>query len=184
MTTKKIWILAVLFGTFMSLFVYVLTASSDNSSDVTTYSELETDEIEATLIEENNKEMLEIESGKRAITIPVDEVQSVAGLITPGSYVDVISILPIPVGEETTSRILLHGVKVLAVDKTVVVEEDQQNVPYDKITLEVTPEEGVTLAFAKEAGVITLMLIGVDDEGKDQLVEVSFEDLVKGKVPK
>src|SRR2546427_27096 len=59
-----------------------------------------------------------LEDGKRAVTVRVDDVRGVAGFVPPGDFVDVVLI-----GEdaaankrESYSEILLHHVKVLAID--------------------------------------------------------------------
>ncbi|MBU9721318.1 MULTISPECIES: Flp pilus assembly protein CpaB [Bacillaceae] len=182
MNTKKIWMLAIIFGMIMSLFVYILAANpGDTNQTVNTTTIVE--EAEAVSDVEHGH-TIEIESGKRAISISVTEVQNVSGFVTPGSYVDVVAILPIPVSEITSSQILLQGIKVLAVGKTFNDEQYELNQLNEMVTLEVTPEQGTSLAFAKEIGSITLMLRGEEDKEVSSNVQISLEELIKGKMPK
>jgi pilus assembly protein CpaB len=185
MNTKKIWMLAIIFGTVMSIFFYIMTSNNSNANltvSAKTSSEEENDKTD--LNDSTNVNVLNIKEGKRAISIAVNEVQSVSGFVRPGSYVDIVSILPVPVGKETSSKILLSNVKVLAAGKTFVQEESENQEPYQMVTLEVSPTEGASLAFAKEIGVVTLMLRGEEDQESVPKVTIPFEQLTKGTMPK
>ncbi|OIJ11054.1 Flp pilus assembly protein CpaB [Anaerobacillus alkalilacustris] len=183
MNTKKIWILAIFFGLLMSILVYTLTSSNGNANQTLNEPQLNEQEInDQEDLGMTEKFFFEIQPGKRAISIAVNEVQSVSRFVKPGSYVDVVAILPFPIGEHTSARILLDDIKVLAVGKTFQIENDERNEVYEMVTLEVTPEEGTALAFAKEIGVVTLMLRGADEQETSIRTKISFEDLVKGKM--
>ncbi|WP_102348660.1 Flp pilus assembly protein CpaB [Bacillus sp. Marseille-P3661] len=164
MNTKKIWLLAILFGLTMSAIFYIVTTNTGNTTQ--TVMAKSPDPEEDTLEEENvlpTNPTLEIANGKRAISIAVDEVQSVSGFVRPGSIVDIIAILPSPTGDQKSSEILLENIKVLAVGKTLVSSEGENQEPYQMITVEVNPTEGVSLAHAKDVGTVILMLKGTKE---------------------
>jgi Flp pilus assembly protein CpaB len=59
-----------------------------------------------------------LQPGKRAVTVRVDDVRGVAGFVLPGDFVDVVLISEDPAAKrESYSEILLHYVKVLAIDQ-------------------------------------------------------------------
>jgi pilus assembly protein CpaB len=70
-----------------------------------------------------------LEEGKRAVTVRVDDVRGVAGFILPGDSVDVVLISEDPAFQrEGYSDILLHHVKVLAIDQLVAERPEQPTV--------------------------------------------------------
>jgi pilus assembly protein CpaB len=186
MNVKKIWVLAIIFGMVMSVFFYMITANNSKTNVKVASSNEVTAETPKTepKQEELDPTKLPIEAGKRAISMAVNEVQSVSGFISPGSYVDVIAVLPLPANEKTASQIFLENIKVLAVGKTIVLQEGEAQEPYQMVTLEVSPSEGATLAMAKEIGVITLMLRGNDDHKLTPDISTSLQQLIEGKMSK
>src|SRR5260370_209193 len=68
-----------------------------------------------------------LDEGKRAVTLRVDDVRGVAGLILPGAFLDVVLIAQDrPPRRENYSEILLQHLKVLAVDQ---VSSERQGQP-------------------------------------------------------
>lgn len=175
--TKKIWILAITFGFMTTVLFYMLTSTNGNI-DQKASPPPPVEEEEETNHEGNT---LPIEAGKRAISLAVDDVQSVSGFVRPGSYVDVIAVLPVE--EARQPQIILKNIEVLAVGKTINDEETETQEPYQMVTLEVTPSEGATLAVAKDVGVLTLMLRGNEEETTSSNVKISVEQLTKGTMP-
>lgn len=111
--------------------------------------------------------------GKRAITISVDNVSALAGMIKAGDYVDVIALLPVPTPSaegKTTSQMavlpLFQNVLVLAVgqETSVMAKEEPRYKKEEKkevsplITLALTPQEANLIAFVQEQGKIRLVL--------------------------
>lgn len=150
MNTRKIWILAIIFGLLMSILFIALTTQNGGKDSSEQSEEIPTEEIQEDKPPNN---LLGLGKGKRAISIPIDEVRSVSGFIRPGSYVDIISI-----PDEGKSQILLENVKVLAVDTQIEAGEEENQDPYSTITFELEPSDGLILATANENGLITLML--------------------------
>jgi pilus assembly protein CpaB len=101
-----------------------------------------------------------IEPGKRAVTVRVDDVRGVAGFVMPGDRIDVVLTRTERKGPDRTdsySDVLLHNVKVLAIDQ--LANERQEKAQVAKaVTLEVTAEQGQKLILAGGAGTLSLIL--------------------------
>jgi pilus assembly protein CpaB len=101
-----------------------------------------------------------IPPGKRAVSVKVNEVISVAGYVLPGTFVDVLATAS-PSGrpEEMTSKIVLSQVQVLTAGTRL--EQNQQDgkpMQVTVVTLLVTPDEAERLALASTEGQINLAL--------------------------
>ncbi len=114
----------------------------------------------------------------RAMTVKVDETSGVAGFVVPENRVDVL--LTVDKGEyhkDPLSRVLLQNLRVLGTGQRI------ENRPGDKpqivptVTLEVSPTEGERLALAAQAGRISLVLRGQDDNQLVLTQGVSAENL-------
>ncbi|HUY41903.1 MAG TPA: Flp pilus assembly protein CpaB [Candidatus Dormibacteraeota bacterium] len=99
---------------------------------------------------------LHLMRGYRAISIPVDEVRDVSGLVEPGDKVDVIAVPPRVGAAQPTASIILHDVTVFAVGGELAPSapstptpgsQPVPNVPRS-VTLEVTPNQADLLAMA------------------------------------
>ncbi|HEY9085977.1 MAG TPA: Flp pilus assembly protein CpaB [Candidatus Tyrphobacter sp.] len=110
---------------------------------------------------------LHLMRGMRAISIPVDEVRDVSGLVVPGDKVDVIAVPP-RIGSGTpTASIILRDITVFAVGGAVAPEvagtppppgtPPTPNVPRS-VTLEVTPAQADLLAMADLNATLRLAL--------------------------
>lgn len=114
-----------------------------------------------------------IETGKRAISVRVNDVVGVAGFALPGSYVDVL-VSAKDEANQPFSTTVLTRVKVLAAAQET--ESDQgQTRPKPKVvnavTLELTPTEAEKLDLARSIGALSLVLrndsdtVAVDSAG-------------------
>lgn len=138
--------------------------------------------------------------GKRAITISVDNISALLGMIKPGDYVDVIALLPVPVqspeGQQTTQAAvipLFQNVLVLAIGQELggapreegggryKKEEAQQ--PSTLITLALTPQEAGLIAFVQEQGKIRLTLRSPTDAKIEPVQPASWETLFQYIMP-
>jgi len=114
-------------------------------------------------------------SGKRAITIPVDNIASVGGMVKPGDSVDIISLLSISSaqtgsGSKKKKEVivpLFQNVSILAVGDETTAEEpsvDEKGKAKSKassaktVTLALTPQEANIIAFVQEQGKLRLVL--------------------------
>jgi pilus assembly protein CpaB len=97
-----------------------------------------------------------IPEGMRALSVSVNEVVSVAGFVTPGTMVDVITTGPTKEGQNIT-RTVLENVRVLAANQRV---ESQNGKPVGVtvMTLLVSPSDAARLAMASSSGKIQLAL--------------------------
>lgn len=109
--------------------------------------------------------------GSRAVTVPVDQVSSQAGLVRPGDRVDLMLAEERLEGAErcVVVRSLLEAVHVLATGQATrdalppgeaAVDLDTS---YSTITLDVTPEQAQQLAVGLRMGELIPMLRGADD---------------------
>lgn len=115
-----------------------------------------------------------VPSGKRAVTVPVDEVSGIAGLIKPGDRLDVAATISIPEGEREVpfSVIVLQDIKVLAVGKNM----EEKDTPETKtVTLAVTVEESRSLILASQKGNIRLMMRSHSDNSTVNTVPFKAE---------
>ncbi len=125
--------------------------------------------------------------GLRAVTIPVDQVSGVGGLIRPGDYVDVIGTFNMaeetqggnrPVGAITAQRTrtvyMMQAVKVIALDNrtiNVAIHSRRPTAQYRTVTLELRPEDAVRLINARAQGQVQLIL----RQSGDVQIEAGFD---------
>ena len=102
--------------------------------------------------------------GKRAVTVMIDSLAAVGGLINAGDFVDVIAQLNVPFQEpdkKTVTAMIFQGLQVLAINTN---EDDpgaydvQQAASSLKITFAVDPQEAGLLTFASKNGSLELAL--------------------------
>jgi pilus assembly protein CpaB len=95
---------------------------------------------------------------QRAVTVKVDEASGVAGFLTPGNRVDVVVVMDKEEWKKyPLAKILFQDLKVLGTDQK-----------KQTVTLAVTPQEGVDLTWASQAGRISLVLRDSDEKLADK----------------
>jgi pilus assembly protein CpaB len=109
-----------------------------------------------------------IPENMRAAAVRVDDVVGVAGFIHPEDRVDVIVTMRPEQGGETSSKVILQNVRVLAVGKEIEVEDGSRNkaLPVTVATLLVTTEQSEMLALASAQGKLLLTLRRWADQGE------------------
>ncbi|AZU63886.1 Flp pilus assembly protein CpaB [Neobacillus mesonae] len=202
MNTKKIWLVSLVLGLAVAGFVYIsVFAKNTSSTPVNASASQETkeekekkaaEELEKAKKSEKEKALqrdfanpiVDVEKGKRAISIKVGLETGVSGYVAPNSMVDVVAY-------ETTKDekkdkkflsavLVLENVKVLSSGKSSDPKESALN--YETVTLEVTPEQGVMLSLAsRDKNGFYLMLRNSEDAktGKEwykQTREIIKED--------
>ena len=122
-----------------------------------------------------------LESGSRAVTVPVDEVSSQAGLVRPGDRVDLMLAEERLQGSERCVVVtsLLESLHVLATGRATREAmlkasampggADPFDQSYSTITLDVTPEQAQQLAVGLRMGDLIPMLRGSGDENPTRL---------------
>src|SRR3989338_7848698 len=140
--------------------------------------------------------------GKRAMTISVDNISSLLGMIKPGDYVDVIGIIPLPVevdgkqAAEPATVPLFQNVLILSVGTELGAASEKESVSRRKaseftpkesaaplITLSLSPEEANILAFVKEQGKIQLILRSPGDAQTRPVQPTSWATVLKYLFP-
>jgi pilus assembly protein CpaB len=101
-----------------------------------------------------------IPTGKRAMSVRVNEVIGVAGYVLPGTRVDVVATQsPTSRGEDMTSKVVLSNVQVLTAGTRLEHDsKDGKPVQVTVVTLVVTPDEAERLTLASTEGKIQLAL--------------------------
>jgi pilus assembly protein CpaB len=121
-----------------------------------------------------------ITPGARAMSIKVDAVTAVGGLVTPGDFVDIL----LTRGDDATlvTDTIMRKVKVLAVDQS---SDELNEVPEiaATVTVEVTPEEGQVLALAQRAGSLSLALRTPGTAEGPPIERLRLSDLVPEPTP-
>ena len=121
--------------------------------------------------------------GKRAVTVMIDSLAAVGGLLNPGDFVDVLAELKVPTGDpdskdtrtHSITAMVFQGLEVLAVNTNLDdpgAYDDQQAAPSLKVTVAVDPREAGLLAFADRNGKLELALRSPNERSR-QMVKAS-----------
>ena len=98
-----------------------------------------------------------LQPGRRAITVKVTDVSSVAGFTLPGSYVDLV-VNTIDENQKPMSKIVLERVLVLAVAHETSPGEKSKLPAAGTVTLEVSPEQAEQVDLARNIGHLAFAL--------------------------
>jgi pilus assembly protein CpaB len=104
--------------------------------------------------------------GKRAVAIRTTAEKVAGGFVLPGSRVDVYHTLRRG-DREAESRVILQNILVRAVDQQAMKPEDKPGMVPATVTLEVTPQQALSLARVQDLGSITLALRPYGDDHVD-----------------
>lgn len=109
--------------------------------------------------------------GARAISIPVNIVTGVSGLIWPGDHVDLLLTENVaggttPIADQIFSNIVLHDIRVIAIGQSIVqgaagnpkASAAASNQLYQTVTLEVTPLQAQKIVVAQRLGTLSLIV--------------------------
>jgi pilus assembly protein CpaB len=112
-----------------------------------------------------------VKSGIRAVTIGVDDISSVSGMIQPGDQIDLLwSVKPssIAQADPTTLEktvVFMQGLNVLATGKNLrPVVDDDRNRGYSSLTVEASPAQAQRLVVAQRTGKLTAVLRNPQDQ--------------------
>jgi pilus assembly protein CpaB len=110
-----------------------------------------------------------VRSGIRALTLSVDEINSLSGMLQPGDRIDLMlsvrmpgsEVMPLP---NEVTRPLMQDLRVLATGRQVRPGgDDRQGRTYTAITVEVTPAQAQKLVVAQRSGKLTALLRNPQD---------------------
>jgi Flp pilus assembly protein RcpC/CpaB len=137
----------------------------------------------AAQIQKIRKPPLKTPVGKRAVTVKIDSLAAVGGLLNPGDFVDVISQLNVPSQDpdkKTVTAMIFQNLQVLAVNTNLNdpgAYDEQQSASSLKITFAVEPQEAGLLAFADKNGSLELALRSPDETERPQVKADTWKTL-------
>lgn len=102
-----------------------------------------------------------LKPGMRAVSIQIDKVKGVSGLIEPGDFVDVIAVLPRVGNKPPPASAILRGIRVLAIGDLLEYSSatpSPQEANSTTVTLAVTPKQADLLTMADMNTVLRLAL--------------------------
>jgi pilus assembly protein CpaB len=125
-----------------------------------------------------------VREGVRAMTVAVDEVNSISGMLQPGDRIDLFFTARPPVRPGLNQQppeqtlVLMQNVLLLATGRQVRPSIGENGQPgatraYSTITLEATPHDAQRLILAQKSGTLTAVLRGPED--KEPLVATSMD---------
>lgn len=121
----------------------------------------------------------QIKQGYRAVTIPINLVSGLSGMVKQGDFVDII--VTINDGNQSVSTYVLQNITVLAADN--VMERRTGNAPTDlerkTLTLEVRPNDAPRLVLASEEGSLRLLLRSPIDNEQVSVPQFSSRNLIQ-----
>jgi len=115
----------------------------------------------------DNKEGLAyaVPQGYRAMSVPVDEVTGVAGMVKRGDRVDIVAVVSMGDNQpQPRSVVVLQNVAVLAVGTTLTPQADDKAVQVKTATLAVNLQDALRLKMAVQRGNISLLLRSPADQ--------------------
>lgn len=118
-----------------------------------------------------------IESGRRAITVAVDEINSISGLLEPGDLIDLLVTVD-QQGKKVTVP-LLQGVRVMATGQRSVDDpQSGEKRVFSTVTLNTDPRQAQTVVVAREAGRLTALLRNPQDTTPLQSGQIDLASLL------
>ena len=104
-----------------------------------------------------------VEVGHRAMTVPVDEINSISGLLEPGDLIDLMVTVD-QHGKKITLP-LLQNVQVMATgQRSVDAPSGGERKSYTTVTIDTTPEQAQNVIIGREAGKVTALLRNPEDK--------------------
>ncbi len=120
-----------------------------------------------------------VEPGRRAVTVAVNDVTGVAGLLKPGDRVDILGTVSTGAGKEPITSTILQDIKILAVNKSMDSPPDGKQPQNGTLTLSVNPFEAQHLTMASEKGSIRVLLRSPHDTAKVNIPSTNINHLVR-----
>lgn len=123
----------------------------------------------------------QLPEGMRALTFPVNEEASIAGMLAPGDRIDIL--FTTTAANESVTVPLLFEVPVIATGPRTQANEntlpDKLQGPFRTITVSVTPADAAKITLAQEAGRITVALRQPKDQTPARISRVTKNALLK-----
>jgi Flp pilus assembly protein CpaB len=198
MNTKKVWLAALVTGMIAAVLIYSafvtnITSPEEEAQIAEEQAAMEEREAEAEFERNKVNPIVEIEEGKRAVSLRVTHTEEgVSGYIEPKSKVDIVAYQTeieeeqeedsedISETEFLTAELILQDVKVLASGASA--DSENEALRYETVTVEVTPEEGVLLSLAAKDQDGFYFLLRNDEDGSVEEDEISLtRQVMKGE---
>jgi len=104
-----------------------------------------------------------VEAGRRAMTVPVDEINSISGMLEPGDTIDLM--VTIERKDKKITFPLLQSVRVMATGQRSADDpKSGERRRYSTVTLDTSPAQAQRVIVAREAGKITALLRNPQDK--------------------
>lgn len=125
----------------------------------------------------------QLPEGMRALTFPVDEEASIAGMLAPGDRIDLL--FTTTAANDSVTLPLLFSVPVIATGLRTQANEHSlsdrpQSGPFRTITVAVAPADAAKITLAQDAGRITVALRQPNDQTVTRIARVTKTSLLKG----
>ena len=104
-----------------------------------------------------------VETGRRAMTVPVDEINSISGMLEPGDIIDLM--LSTDRNGRRVTYPLMQSVQVMATGRRSVDDAAGVERSYSTVTLDTTPQQAQNIIVARETGKLTALLRNPQDKG-------------------
>lgn len=125
-----------------------------------------------------------VSPGQRAMTIQVDEINSISGMLQPGDRIDLLAALNDGRGE--TVFPLLQNIQVLATGQALKNErgagQEARETAYTTVTLRLSPQDAQRIVLAQQGGKIIAALRNPKDEEMAAMPRMRTADLFGGSV--
>jgi pilus assembly protein CpaB len=127
----------------------------------------------------------QLPQGKRALTFPVSDESSIAGLLQPGDRIDLFFTTS-QAGNDSVTIPLLYDVPVAATGVRTVTNSsqlaDDRAGNYTTVTVTVTPEDAARITLAQEVGKITVTLRQHEDNDPTRVERITKRSLLAQNV--
>jgi pilus assembly protein CpaB len=128
----------------------------------------------------------QLPDGMRALTFPVDEEASIAGMLAPGDRIDLL--FTTAAANDSVTLPLLFSVPVIATGVRTQANEHSlpdrlQSGPFRTITVAVSPADAAKITLAQDAGRITVALRQPNDQTITRIARVTKTSLLRGDMP-
>lgn len=126
----------------------------------------------------------QLAEGMRALTFPVDEEASIAGMLAPGDRIDLF--FTTTSGNDPVTLPLLTNIPVIATGVRTITNDnylsDRTQAPgqYRTVTVSVTPADAAKITLAQDAGKLTVTLRQPQDEAPIQFARITKHTLLDG----
>lgn len=124
-----------------------------------------------------------VEDGLRAMTVRVDEINSISGFLQPRDKVDLF--LSFGNGPEQQILPLIQRLNVIATGVQTLVDKSSGggSRSFSTITVHVSPEDGQRITLAQQVGKLTAMLRNPDDEAPVEETPMTVSQLLRLQEP-